>query len=138
LVRALEKVGLGERYVEMLGPWRDMLKIGLTTFAEKPEPTRSDCHAWSASPNYELLATVCGVKPESPGFQKVRIEPHLGSLQWVEGKLPHPRGEISVRLERVGESGIRAVLRLPESLRGEFRWKGQSVPLRGGLVRLEL
>ena len=37
-----------------------MLDLGLTTVPEKPEPTRSDSHAWSAHPNYGLLATVLG------------------------------------------------------------------------------
>ena len=73
LNQALREAGLGDRYVPMLAPWHDMLKRGLTTFAERPEPTRSDCHAWSASPNYDLLATVCGIRPGGPGFRSVRI-----------------------------------------------------------------
>ncbi|MES1167968.1 MAG: alpha-L-rhamnosidase, partial [Oleiharenicola lentus] len=80
LLRALKSAGLGDQYLARLGPWHAMLKLGLTTFAEKPDPTRSDCHAWSASPVYELLATVCGIEPASPGFATVRIEPHLGHL----------------------------------------------------------
>jgi alpha-L-rhamnosidase len=47
--------------------------LGLTTFAEKPDPTRSDCHAWSASPNYDFLATVAGIEPALPGFKTVKI-----------------------------------------------------------------
>jgi hypothetical protein len=47
----LLSAGLGERYLETLAPWRDMLTMGLTTFAERPEPTRSDCHAWSSGAN---------------------------------------------------------------------------------------
>ena len=39
LIRALKKVGLADRYTEMLGPWQQMIDIGLTTFAETPEPT---------------------------------------------------------------------------------------------------
>ena len=42
---------------------------------ETPEPTRSDSHAWSAHPNYGLLATVLGVRPDAPGFRSVRIAP---------------------------------------------------------------
>ena len=64
---ALRKVGLGDRYIEQLAPWRGMLALGLTSAPEKPEPTRSDTHAWSAHPNYGLLATVLGVRPASPG-----------------------------------------------------------------------
>jgi hypothetical protein len=132
LVRAIKKVGLGDRYIEMLQPWRDMLKIGLTTFAENPEPTRSDCHAWSASPNYDLLATVCGIEPAEPGFKSVKIEPHLGPLTWVEGKMPHPLGQISVRLERNGKTGIKGSITLPPGLTGRFLWNGKSVTLKPG------
>jgi hypothetical protein len=132
LVRAIKKVGLGDRYVEMLQPWRDMLKMGLTTFAENPEPTRSDCHAWSASPNYDLLATVCGIEPAEPGFKSVRIEPHLGSLTWVEGKMPHPLGEITVHLERDGKTGVKGSITLPPGLTGKFLWNGKSVTLKSG------
>jgi len=80
LTRALKKAGLADKYLNTLGLWRDMLTKGLTTFAEKPDPTRSDCHAWSASPDYDLLATVAGIEPASPGFQTVKIEPALGPL----------------------------------------------------------
>ena len=132
LVRALKKVGLGDRYIEMLQPWRDMLKIGLTTFAENPEPTRSDCHAWSASPNYDLLATVCGIESAEPGFKSIKIEPHLGSLTWVEGKMPHPFGDIEVRLERNGKSGVKGSITLPKGLSGKFIWNGKSISLKSG------
>ena len=63
LFRAHEEGGPGRRYLERLGPWRQMLDLGLTTWAETPEPTRSDSHAWSAHPNYDLLTTVAGVEP---------------------------------------------------------------------------
>jgi hypothetical protein len=132
LVRAAIKVGFGDRYIEMLQPWRDMLKMGLTTFAENPEHTRSDCHAWSASPNYDLLATVLGVTPAEPGFKSVRIEPHLGPLTWVEGKVPHPLGDITVRLERTGKAGLKASITLPPGLTGKFIWNGKTIRLKSG------
>lgn len=72
LTRALVKAGRGDMYLDTLGPWRDMRAQGLTTWAENPEPTRSDCHAWSSSPNYEFLATVLGIRPGSPGWETVR------------------------------------------------------------------
>ncbi len=132
LVRALDKVGFSDRYIEMLQPWQDMLEIGLTTFAENPEPTRSDCHAWSASPNYDLLATVCGIRPDQPGFRTVLIEPHLGPLTWVEGKMPHPLGEIKLRLQRTGKTGIKGSITLPQGLTGRFLWNGKSIYLKSG------
>jgi hypothetical protein len=132
LLRAMKKAGLADRYIEMLTPWRDMIANGLTTFAENPDPTRSDCHAWSASPNYDLLATVCGIEPGEPGFKSVRIEPHLGPLTWVEGKVPHPAGDVTVRLQRKENGGIKGEITLPEKLTGTFVWKTKIVLLKPG------
>ena len=137
LLRALKQVGLGDQYLARLGPWHKMLSLGLTTFAEKPDPTRSDCHAWSASPVYELLATVCGIEPASAGFATVRIEPHLGQLKQASAKMPHPRGEITVALRREG-AGIAAEISLPEGVTGNFVWAGKSTGLRGGAQSLRL
>lgn len=131
LFRALKKVGLANQYTEMLQPWQDMLSMGLTTFAENPEPTRSDCHAWSASPVYDFLATICGVEPAEPGFRSVRIAPHLGSLKQIEGKIPHPAGIIEVKLEK-NSKGISGTVTLPASLNGTFIWGGQELKLSGG------
>ena len=52
LVEALKKAGLGDMYLSTLATWEELLKKGLTTFVEASEPSRSDCHAWSASPLY--------------------------------------------------------------------------------------
>lgn len=131
LFRALKKVGLADRYTEMLKPWKDMLAIGLTTFAENPEPTRSDCHAWSASPVYDFLATVCGVEPAEPGFRSVRVAPHLGSLRQIEGKIPHPSGIIEVRLKKRG-NGLSGTVTLPGSVTGTFLYGGKQVNLVPG------
>lgn len=136
VVRALAAAGLADRYVPQLKPWRDMLALGLTTFAEKPEPTRSDCHAWSACPNYDLLAVVCGITPDAPGFRRVRIAPALGPLQWVEGKMPHPDGAISVRVDRKSGGGIEATVALPDGVAGVFAWDGQERPLASGLTKI--
>ncbi len=137
LLRALKAAGLGDRYLAGLGQWRDMLARGLTTFAEKPDPTRSDCHAWSATPVYELLATVCGIEPASPGFATVRIAPHLGHLHHAAAKMPHPRGEIAVTLQREG-AGLSATVTLPEGVTGDFVWADKVVPLRSGTQKLQL
>ena len=137
LIRALKKVGLADRYVDMLGPWQAMIDIGLTTFAETPEPTRSDCHAWSSSPNYDLLATVCGIEPAAPGFASVRIAPHPGRLNRIRGTVPHPQGIVSVELERNGER-IRGKVELPGSLDGQFFWKGKTVRLRPGSNTIDM
>ena len=137
LFRALKKVGLADRYVDMLQPWYNMIEMGLTTFAENPEPTRSDCHAWSSSPNYDLLATVCGVEPDAYGFTKVKIEPHMGRLTEIQGVVPHPNGDITVTLTRNGDK-IKGNVTLPTALDGRFVWKGKEIKLKPGTNNINL
>ncbi len=128
---ALNKAGEGDRYLDLLGPWRAMLERGLTTWAEQEDPTRSDCHAWGASPNYELFRTVLGIDSAAPGFRRVVIRPFLGKLTHAEGAIPHPKGEIRVKLALEG-SRLDAEVALPEGTTGEFVWKGARKELTAG------
>jgi len=137
LFRAMKKVGLGDNYIAQLRPWRDMLALGLTTWAENPEPTRSDCHAWSAHPNFDLLATVAGIEPAAPGFREVAIEPHLGPLKQLRATLPHPAGPIIVSYQRK-LLGLSADVTLPAKLSGWFYWNGKKAALHSGAQHLEM
>jgi alpha-L-rhamnosidase len=132
LLEAVREAGLGDRYVEQLAPWRTMLAMGFTTTPEAPEPSRSDSHAWSAHPNYGLLATVLGVRPGAPGFRTVTIAPHLGPLVRAEGRVPHPKGDVEVSLTRMSEGRLRGTVTLPPGTTGTFEWGGRRVPLRAG------
>jgi alpha-L-rhamnosidase len=134
LAQALKKTGLADLYTESLGLWYDMLDKGLTTFAENPDPARSDCHAWSASPDYDFLATVAGIRPASPGFKTVEVKPALGKLNFIKGQLPHPAGMISFDLKRNGTMGISGVIILPEGLTGNFVWNNRTIPLQGKTI----
>jgi hypothetical protein len=133
----LRKVGLGDRYLDMLGPWREMLAQGLTTWAEWSGPdARSDCHAWGSSPNYELLRTVAGIDSLAPGFRRVRVAPNLGKLEHISAIMPHPKGEIRVSLQRRNGKLV-ADVDLPSGITGSFDWLGRSVALKSGTNHLE-
>lgn len=134
---AVNMVGEGDRYLDLLGEWDKMLELGLTTWAETPEPSRSDCHAWSSSPNYELFRTVLGIDSAAPGFNRVIIRPYLGKLTQASGSIPHPKGEIAVSLKLVGGK-LNAEVRLPHDVTGEFVWRGSQQPLKAGLNKLSL
>jgi alpha-L-rhamnosidase len=131
LSRMLEATGSGDEYVPLLRPWRDMLALGLTTWAEHPEPTRSDCHAWSAHPTLDLLRIVGGIRPAAPGFSRVRIAPALGQLERVTVTHPHPRGDLRATYRREG-TGLRAEITLPPGVSGEFVWQGTQRALHEG------
>jgi alpha-L-rhamnosidase len=131
LFRALNRAGLGDEIIPQLQPWLHMLSLGLTTFAETPEPTRSDCHAWSAHPDFDLLAMVAGIEPADAGFREVAIRPHLGPLTWLEATVPLGPEEIRVSYKRQGTELSASVI-LPAGLRGWFYWNGQKRALRPG------
>jgi len=138
LARALEHAGMADRYLELLQPWRDMLAKGLTTTPESGDPTRSDTHAWSAHPAFDLPTLLAGIRPASPSFETVRIEPALGDLQWVQASMPHPRGGmIIVKYERT-QAGTKATVTLPDALQGKLVWRGKSYPLSSGEQQLSL
>ena len=132
VLEAMREAGLAHRYIEQLAPWQDMLALGLTTTPEKPAPSRTDSHAWAAHPNYGLLATVLGIRPAKPGFTSVVITPTLGPLRQAEGRMPHPLGEIAVKLKRVGDQGVEADITLPSGLDGVFQWQGKTRTLSPG------
>ena len=102
LCRALEKTGLYARTNQMWELWRTMVKNKMTTCVESPGDTaRSDCHAWSALPLYELPATTLGVRPAAPGFEKIAVHPVPGYMTNACGQVITPFGiiEVSWRLK---------------------------------------
>jgi hypothetical protein len=137
LFEAMKKAGLGNEYLGQLKPWYDMLDIGLTTFAENPEPTRSDCHAWSASTLYEMLSVVAGIMPAASGFKKVLIKPNMGSLTSILATMPHPQGDIRVNNKETGRQAC-IVIDIPVGVVGELEWEGKIYPLEQGRKEFNL
>jgi alpha-L-rhamnosidase len=137
ITRALDRAGLGDFYLRTLDPWRHMLEQGLTTTPEYPDPSRSDTHAWSAHPAYDLPTMIAGIRPGSSGFATVRIEPHLGDLEWVDASMPHPAGMIRVSYRRTGKS-VNATIDLPPGISGVVAWKGIHYDLHAGTQQLTL
>jgi hypothetical protein len=130
---ALREAGMGDKYLSSLGPWREMLKQGLTTWAEWNGPdARSDCHAWGASPNFELFRTVAGIEPIAPGFGRVRVAPHLGDLKHLAARMPHPKGEIQVDFTHENARRLAGDVTLPPGITGVLEWAGVSQPLHEG------
>jgi alpha-L-rhamnosidase len=111
---------------EMKDYWGGMLKLGATTFWEEYDPSKkgaahlamygrefgkSLCHAWGASPIYLLGKYYLGVKPTSAGYATYIIEPELGGLQWMQGKVPTPKEDIELYVSKnqvkiTGAAGI--------------------------------
>ncbi|GAC1419795.1 MAG: hypothetical protein NVSMB57_14040 [Actinomycetota bacterium] len=78
------------------------------------------CHAWSATPTFDLVRHVLGVGPATPGWAQAMIEPQLGDLEWAEGSVPTPLGFIHVR----AVNGEKPVIDLPAGMR---RYRGSEM-----------
>ena len=138
LFEALEKAGQANQFIASLNPWEQMLDSGLSTFAETSDPTRSDCHAWSASPVYYFLSLVSGIKPAEPGFKSIRIEPNFGNLKNIDATMPHKLGLIHVTLQKDKENHLSGEIILPIHLSGVFIWNEVQRHLQGGINKIEL
>ncbi len=132
LARALEHAGMADEYLESIKPWRDLLPLHFSTWPEIPGNTRSDSHAWTAHPIYDLLTLVAGIEPDAPGFASVRIAPHLGSLTSLTATYPHPLGTIKVEFQRQG-GALSGTITLPGNLSGSFVYNGKVMPLKPGV-----
>lgn len=119
LIQSLYHTGNAHRYPDQLKIWAAYLDQGFTTWPERAFRTRSDCHAWSASPNYDLLSTVAGVRPGSPGFETVSIRPaSIPGLQYT-AVVAHPQGQIEMQRTFYGEQANYQIT-LPPSVGGEL------------------
>ncbi len=133
LNQALCKAGLGNEYLKNLNIWKENLDMGLTTWAETSDvsTSRSDCHAWGASPNIEFFRIVLGIESVGEGFGRVKVTPHLSYLENVSGSIPHPKGTIVVSYKK--KDGIWNILiKIPSGVLGTFAWEGKEYPIKGG------
>lgn len=112
-------------YMDQLAPWKEQIESGLTTFAENPEPTRSDCHAWSAHPILGFFQIVAGVTSVAPAWKKARIMPHPGNLKRFDARIAHPDGELRVAYDD-------GLLTIDSPVPFELRWRGRSDSLASG------
>lgn len=124
---------------EMRPYWGGMLDLGATSFWELYDPRekgdqhyamygrtfgRSFCHAWGASPAYLLGRYYLGVTPTAPGFAQYEVRPNLGGLKWFKGKVPTPKGEVSVEV-RDGKATVRG----PAAGTGTLYWNGKAATI---------
>jgi len=82
--------------------YEPMLATGTTTLWESFDPEASLCHAFSATPVYQLSANALGVQPLEPGFRKALIAPQPGDLQQANGVYATVHGPIKVAWEIEG------------------------------------
>lgn len=103
LHRALRQAGKSETIIANIrARWSEMLAAGESTFREtwQLEPITSKCHAWSATPTFDLSTDILGIAPLAPGFSRFLVAPQIADLTWARGVFPSPRGDIRVAWQK--------------------------------------
>jgi alpha-L-rhamnosidase len=77
---------------------------------------RSLCHGWSSGPTPWLTENVLGIKVLEPGCKKIKIEPHLADLEWVEGTFPTPMGILYVKHTKLPDGSIKSSIKAPKGV----------------------
>jgi hypothetical protein len=75
------------------------------------------CHGWASGPTAWLSRHVLGVQVIEPGCKKIRIEPHLGDLQWVEGTFPTPHGVVHIKHVKDANGKITTDVKAPKEVK---------------------
>jgi len=75
------------------------------------------CHGWASGPTAWLTEHVLGVKVLEAGCRKIKIEPNLGDLKWVEGTYPTPLGVIQIRHEKQQDGSVKTTIKAPKGIK---------------------
>lgn len=71
------------------------------------------CHGWASGPTAWLSQHVLGVEIVEPGYKTVKINPHLGNLEWVEGSVPTPYGDIKISHKKGNDGKVVSTVSAP-------------------------
>ncbi|MDR0814947.1 MAG: alpha-L-rhamnosidase [Bacteroidales bacterium] len=75
------------------------------------------CHGWASGPTSWLSEHVLGVQVVEPGCKVLKIEPHLGDLEWVEGSFPTPYGTVQIKHAKQSDGKIKTTVNAPKGVK---------------------
>ena len=110
--RALEAAGLYDLTKPDMARWAALPGEGSTTCPETPENSRSECHAWSALPLYELIRAMAGIRYADGA---VTVSPKLSYLPDLRGQVVTPVGVVKFDYRYEGDGQVCA-LTVPEKM----------------------
>lgn len=134
LSQAGEQAAMLDNIRRRWGPW---IAAGEPTFWELWQlgAATSTCHAWAATPTFDLSTEVLGVLPLTPGFGRFRVAPQPGGLTWAEGVFPSPPGDIAVAWQQETDR-FELILTVPPGAEADVTLPASPVPT--GWQRVEL
>lgn len=96
-----------EGKVDVHGTYGDFCYVGYR---------HSFCHGWASGATPWLSENVLGIQVMEAGCRKVKIEPHLGDLEWAEGAYPTPYGIIRVEHRKMKDGSIDTRIDAPKEI----------------------
>jgi hypothetical protein len=109
LLEGLFRNGAAEEALRLISAptdrsWRHMVESGTTitweAWDQRYKLNQDWNHAWGAAPANLLPRFVLGAEPIAPGWERALIRPHPGGLLFSKGKIPTPRGAITIDWSR--------------------------------------
>lgn len=77
----------------------------------------SFCHGWASGPTSWLTQYVLGLNVMEPACRKIRVEPHLGDLEWVKGTFPTPYGVVTIEHRKQADGKVKTTFDAPKSVK---------------------
>ena len=74
------------------------------------------CHGWASGVTPWLSENVLGIQVLEAGCRKVKVDPHLGDLEWAKGAYPTPYGLIRVSHWKREDGSIDTQIQAPEEI----------------------
>lgn len=100
--------------------WWNMIEVGSTVTLEawdwKYKNNLDWNHAWGAVPANIIPRYLMGVRPLTPGFGKVLINPQPGDLKKASVTVPTPRGAVHVAFENTKDKPFKLTVMVPQGM----------------------
>jgi len=114
-IRALQKINMYGRVTEFFDVLKSFINLNVTTIPETPFSPRSECHAWGSFALYEFPRSLLGVKPGTPGWEKILIKPEFIDINDCSGTVYTPKGNVEIAWEKINDS-VRIYGNAPENI----------------------
>ncbi len=153
LLEALFKAGRDRDALQLLTArhdrsWWHMMELGSTMTLEawdgKYKPNLTWNHAWGSAPANIISRYVLGVRPLSPGYEKILIAPQAGTLHSVRGQVPTAKGSVNIsyfkgatgKIEFTIPAGTSARLEWPRGNAKKALFDGANLTLADGATAI--
>jgi hypothetical protein len=118
LVQALFEQGMAAEALDYLREnWLPLADSGTYREHFAYDTNTSFCHGWGASAVALLPRYILGIQPVAPGWKEIKIVPQAGGLQWAEGTVPTPLGEIRVSWKLLANGEMDLKYSVPDGMK---------------------